>query len=75
VAPEISVAAFAVSGAIHAWQCYRHKALKWTNLLPLCSFMFADGFALREYGAFHYSFNKPNLNVYIASTCLIYMAP
>ena len=37
--------------------------------------MFAVGFALREYGAFNYTFNTQNLNIYIASTCLIYMAP
>ncbi|KAH8195300.1 hypothetical protein TruAng_010523 [Truncatella angustata] len=37
--------------------------------------MFAVGFALREYGAFHYEFTKTNLNVYIASVCLIYMSP
>lgn len=37
--------------------------------------MFAVGFALREYGAFHFKYNTTNLNVYIASTCLIYMAP
>lgn len=37
--------------------------------------MFAVGFALREYGAFHYMFSTQNLNIYIASTCLIYMSP
>lgn len=37
--------------------------------------MFAVGFALREYGAFNYIDTTSNLNVYIASTCLIYMAP
>lgn len=37
--------------------------------------MFTVGFALREYGAFHFDYNTTNLNVYIASTCLIYMAP
>jgi hypothetical protein len=44
-------------------------------LHPLCCLMFAAGFALREYGAFNYAITKPNLSVYIASTCLIYMAP
>ncbi|WEW59557.1 hypothetical protein PRK78_005031 [Emydomyces testavorans] len=37
--------------------------------------MFTVGFALREYGAFHYLFSNENLNVYIASTSFIYMSP
>lgn len=37
--------------------------------------MFTVGFALREYGAFNYLYTTANLNIYIASTCLIYMAP
>lgn len=37
--------------------------------------MFAAGFSLREYGAFDYTITKPNINIYIASQCLIFMAP
>lgn len=37
--------------------------------------MFTAGFALREYGAFNYYNTTVNLNIYIASTCLIYMSP
>ncbi len=42
-----------------------------TPLFPFCSLIFAVGFALREYGAFHYD----NVVVYIASTYLIYISP
>lgn len=48
---------------------------KLTVLHPLCCLMFAAGFSLREYGAFDYTITKPNINIYIASQCLIFMAP
>jgi hypothetical protein len=49
----------------------RYKSFKVTALHPLSCLLFTVGFALREYGAFNYR----HLNVYIASTSLIYMAP
>lgn len=53
----------------------RYNAWTLTILHPICCLMFTVGFALREYGAFNYVDTTVNLNVYIASTCLIYMAP
>lgn len=41
-----------------------------------CSSMLAAGFALRSYGAWNYSLDdRTDINIYIASTCLIYMTP
>ncbi|KAK0628374.1 hypothetical protein B0T17DRAFT_505055 [Bombardia bombarda] len=70
-APVFFTIAFATSGAYHLWQCIHYKCFKVTALLPICCLLFTAGFAVREYGAFHYE----NLNVYIASTFLIYMSP
>lgn len=42
-----------------------------TGLLILTSFTFATGFAMRAKGSWDYS----NLNIYIGSTILVYMAP
>ncbi|KAE8353777.1 hypothetical protein BDV28DRAFT_164675 [Aspergillus coremiiformis] len=75
IAPVIFAVAFAASGAFHFWQCHHYKCFKLMVLHLLCCLMFTVGFALREYGAFHHSFNKPDLYTYIASTSLIYMAP
>lgn len=51
---------------------YSHyQCTKLTILFPISGFIFAAGFAAREYGAFHYR----NLNVYLASTMLIYFGP
>ncbi|KAI5460243.1 hypothetical protein BGZ63DRAFT_386805 [Mariannaea sp. PMI_226] len=62
---------FFTSGLIHVWQCLHYKCWKLTPLFPFCCLLFTAGFALREYGAFHYD----NLNVYIASICITYAAP
>ncbi|KAK0719406.1 hypothetical protein B0H67DRAFT_573059 [Lasiosphaeris hirsuta] len=70
-APVFFAAAFAASGLLHLWQCIHYKCFKLTALLPFCCLLFSAGFAAREYGAFHYD----NLQVYIASTLLIYMSP
>jgi hypothetical protein len=48
-----------------------YKSFRVTAYLPFCSTLFAAGFALREYGAFHYD----NVNIYLASTLLIYRSP
>ncbi|KAJ6439968.1 RTA-like protein [Purpureocillium lavendulum] len=63
--------AFLFSGVLHTWQACRYKCWKLTPLFPFCCLLFVAGFALREYGAFHYD----NLNVYIASICITYAAP
>lgn len=48
-----------------------YKAFRVTAYLPFCCAIFTAGFALREVGAF----NLGNVNVYLASTLLIYMSP
>lgn len=48
-----------------------YKMFRVTGLLILTSFTFATGFALRAKGSWDYS----NLNIYIGSTILVYMAP
>ncbi|KAH6886496.1 hypothetical protein B0T10DRAFT_530665 [Thelonectria olida] len=65
------IIAFLTSGCVHVWQCFHYKCWKLAPLLPFCCLLFTVGFALREYGGFHYD----NLNVYIASICITYAAP
>ncbi|KAJ9305996.1 hypothetical protein DTO217A2_4468 [Paecilomyces variotii] len=74
-APIFFAFAFAVSAFYHLWQCYHFKCFKLTGLHPLCAAMFAAGFALREYGAFHYLYTTRNLIMYIVSLILIYVNP
>lgn len=45
------------------------------GLHPLCAVMFTVGYALREYGAFHYIYSTTNLIVYILSQVFIYVCP
>ncbi|KAB8269513.1 RTA1 like protein-domain-containing protein [Aspergillus minisclerotigenes] len=75
VAPIIFAIAFAASLALHFWQCIHYKCFQLMILHLVCCLMFTIGFALREYGAFHHSFSKPDLYTYVVSTCLIYMSP
>ncbi|SPO05513.1 related to Rtm1p [Cephalotrichum gorgonifer] len=63
--------AFAVSGVIHLYQCVRYKSFKLTPLFPFCCLLFTAGYAVRVYGSYNYD----NLDVYIASICLVYFAP
>ncbi|CAM1503731.1 Fc.00g013220.m01.CDS01 [Cosmosporella sp. VM-42] len=63
--------AFFASSAVHAWQARHYKCWILTPLFPFCCVLFTAGFAIREYGAWHYD----NLNVYIASICITYAAP
>ncbi|KAF3021390.1 hypothetical protein E8E14_000742 [Neopestalotiopsis sp. 37M] len=75
-APIAFAVAFFIEGLVLAWQTNRYKAWKWTFLQPLCAFMFAIGFAIRTVGAFdNYDLTRPNIDIYIASTCFIYFAP
>ncbi|KAJ2903870.1 uncharacterized protein MKZ38_009253 [Zalerion maritima] len=71
IAPPFFIAAFAASGLIHLYQCFRYKSFKLTGYFVFCGLLFTVGFALREAGAFDYK----NLDVYIASTIIIYTAP
>ncbi|KAL6923814.1 hypothetical protein FSHL1_001063 [Fusarium sambucinum] len=63
--------AFCLAGCLHTWQCIRYKCWKLTPLFPFCCLLFAVGFILRGYGAFHYD----NLDIFIASVCITYAAP
>ncbi|KAK4153530.1 hypothetical protein C8A00DRAFT_33691 [Chaetomidium leptoderma] len=71
VAPIPFAVVFGVSAVYHLYQCIHYKTFRVTAYLPFCCVLFCAGFALREYGAFHYE----HLNVYLASTLLIYMSP
>ncbi|KAG8531252.1 uncharacterized protein KY384_004610 [Bacidia gigantensis] len=71
VAPVFFTIFFAISFAIHLWQCIHFKSWKFTGLLPWAALIFVSGYATREAGAFHYD----NLDVFIASICLVYAAP
>ncbi|KAK2803603.1 hypothetical protein FQN51_003365 [Onygenales sp. PD_10] len=75
VAPIVFTVMFILSGIFHFWQCYRYKFFKVMFLHIVCCLMFTAGFALRIYGSHNYTFTTENINVYIASTCLIYMCP
>ncbi|PGH11497.1 hypothetical protein AJ79_04872 [Helicocarpus griseus UAMH5409] len=76
IAPVIFAAAFALSGALHFGNAStRYKCFKIMFLHILCCVVFVAGVALREYNAFNYSFSKLNLDIHIASTCMIYMCP
>ena len=46
----------------------RYRCFKLMALFPFSCLVFTAGFALREYGAFHYD----HLRVYLISTVLIY---
>ncbi|KAJ4396162.1 hypothetical protein N0V93_000381 [Gnomoniopsis smithogilvyi] len=75
-APIFFAVAFVAVCISHILQIRRYGDWTLTFLHPLCCLMFTVGFALREYGAFdHYLYTTENLNVYIASTCLVYMSP
>ncbi|KAJ4290082.1 hypothetical protein N0V88_006588 [Collariella sp. IMI 366227] len=70
-APTVFAVIFAVSAAVHLWQCIHYRCFRVTAYLPFCCTLFAAGFALREYGAFHYD----HVYIYLASTLLIYGSP
>ncbi|KAK1457877.1 RTA1 domain-containing protein [Colletotrichum cuscutae] len=70
-APIFFAVAFAASGALHFWQSYHYRFFKATALFSFCCLLFAAGFAVRTYGAWHYD----DLDIFIASVCLIYAAP
>ncbi|KAH7376593.1 hypothetical protein B0T11DRAFT_272648 [Plectosphaerella cucumerina] len=63
--------AFLCTTVVHFWQCYHYKFAKVTGLFVLCGLLFVGGFALRAYGSWHYD----NLDVMIASICLVYASP
>ncbi|KAK4122879.1 hypothetical protein N657DRAFT_483262 [Parathielavia appendiculata] len=71
VAPIPFAVLFGISAVFHLWQCFHYRCFWVTAYLPFCNALFTAGFALREVGAFNYG----NVNVYLASTLMVYMAP
>ncbi|CAI4211679.1 unnamed protein product [Parascedosporium putredinis] len=70
-APIFFTIAFFCTGAFHLYQNIKYHSLIRTIFFPFCSLLFTAGFALRIYGSHHFD----DLNVYIASICIIYAAP
>ncbi|KIW15280.1 hypothetical protein PV08_05325 [Exophiala spinifera] len=63
---------FSISGALHVWQNnLKYRSWRIGFLLPWAALLFIAGFALREYGAYHYD----DLDVFIASAVLLFVAP
>ncbi|KAK6088738.1 rta1 domain-containing protein [Seiridium cupressi] len=78
VAPIIFTVVYAASAVGHIWQCYRYKSFKLIGLHPVCAVIFTAGYALREYGAFHYLYNLDNsqsLLAFVLSQVFIYICP
>ncbi|RJE23139.1 RTA1 like protein [Aspergillus sclerotialis] len=76
VAPIFFTVAFAASATGHIWQCFHYKCFKLIWLHPFCAVVFTVGYALREYGAFNYSYsNTENLIIYVLSQVFIYICP
>lgn len=63
---------FTISGSLHIWQNnLKYKSYRIGFLLPWAAFIFTAGLILREIG----SYNTHNLDIYIASTVLLFVAP
>ncbi|KAI4125649.1 MAG: hypothetical protein LQ338_004141 [Usnochroma carphineum] len=71
VAPIIFIVAFFLSTVHHIWINFRYKSWRVTGSLPWGGIVFIAGFAMREVSTFH----PKDLNVFIASTVLILVAP
>jgi hypothetical protein len=54
----------------------RYNCWKLIGLHPLCAVLFTLGYALREYGAFHYQYSSHlSLIIYVLSQVFIYVCP
>lgn len=61
----------------------RYECFKMIGLHPFCAALFALGYALREVGAYNYSWqtdvegeiNNTNLIIYVLSQIFVYIAP
>ncbi|KAL3435091.1 hypothetical protein BDV09DRAFT_204395 [Aspergillus tetrazonus] len=56
----------------------QYRSWRLLGLYPLCGVLFALGYALREYGAYHYLYDEKNstvLIVFILSQVFIYVCP
>ncbi|KAL4935287.1 hypothetical protein BDV06DRAFT_217536 [Aspergillus oleicola] len=87
-APIFFTIAYALSAGVHIWQCYtrcelmpqpsRYSSFRLIGLYPLCGVIFTLGYALREYGAYHYLYNEEDngpLIGYILSQVFVYICP
>lgn len=62
----------------HIWQCIRYKAWKLVGLHPICAVLFTAGYALREYGAYNYLYDRATklpLIIFVLSQVFIYICP
>lgn len=63
---------FAISGIAHIWQNnLKYKSYRIGFLLPWAALIFTAGFSLREYNSYH----TDDLNTFIASTVMLFVAP
>ncbi|KAL4962003.1 putative RTA1 domain protein [Aspergillus stella-maris] len=77
-APIFFTIAYAISAAVHIWQCYRYSSFRLIGLYPLCGVIFTLGYALREYGAYNYLYREDDngpLIGYILSQVFVYICP
>ncbi|KAK4140927.1 uncharacterized protein C8A04DRAFT_31472 [Dichotomopilus funicola] len=77
-APIFFTIAFAISAVFHIWQCFRYKAFRLIGLHPICAVLFTVGYALREWGSYHYLFDPADrtpLVTFIVSQVFIYVCP
>lgn len=83
VGPIVFAILYGLSAVGHFYQCFRHRCFKLAGLQPFCAALFALGYALREVGAYNYSWqtdiegkiNMTNLIIYVLSQVFIFVAP
>ncbi|RMZ87989.1 hypothetical protein DV736_g4778, partial [Chaetothyriales sp. CBS 134916] len=63
---------FLISGMLHIWQnIIKYRSWRIGFLFPWAAALFVVGFAMREYGAYHYGV----LNIFVASQVMLFIAP
>lgn len=83
ILPIVFAVLYGLSAAGHLYQCIRYKAFKMVGLHPFCAGLFALGYAMREVGAYNYSWqtdvpgevNETSLIVYVLSQVFVFVAP
>ncbi|KAJ4289138.1 hypothetical protein N0V90_011480 [Kalmusia sp. IMI 367209] len=75
-APILFTIFYALSAAVHIFQCHRDRSWRLIGLQPLCGVAFTLGYALRAYNAFDaYLYTESNLLIYILSQVCIFVCP
>ncbi|KAK6224398.1 RTA1 domain-containing protein [Colletotrichum tabaci] len=77
-APIFFTIVYAISAAVHVWQCHHYKAWKLIGLHPFCALLFTLGYALREYGAYNFMYlatDKTPMVLFILSQICIFIGP